>query len=307
MRPRIFSLALAGAVFLAACSGSPDSVDAGESLLRFFPPQTSAVAFVDFGGLEDHAFVGSFIEEHAGVQTPDELADFQAGTGFDFERDVRQVMAGSAGEGGGLIVVNAVYDRERVIRYVTDEGMAYADHGGTGLFLPDASTDTVFAFVDDVVLIGTEPHVRGAIDRAGGGVPSALDNARLLEDIAEIEDGYQIWATGSIDTGLIPEEAGESGITLVLASLERGTYQMRFDETITARAIGEFTSADQARTAASLLEGLRGMAMIQGVAGEFYDLLSGILIATNDTQVEIQLQLERAVLERLAESGALSR
>jgi hypothetical protein len=216
-------------------------------------------------------------------------------------------MGGSFGEGRALIVASAAYDRERVVSYLTGEGMIEGEEGLTPLFRPDRAREGVVAFIDEVALVGSEPEVRGAIGRAQGGLASALENDRLLEDIRSIEDGYQVWATGRVDPGLLPSDLGAGGPMDLLRSLERGTYQMRIDQTISARAIGEFTSPGQARTAASLLEGLRGMAMIQSLPGDLAQLLSGILIASSDRRVEIQLDIDTAVLERLAASGALSR
>jgi hypothetical protein len=294
-------------MLLAACAGSTETTSPAQSLLRFFPEDTSGVVFINFGDLRDQAFIGSLVEQNAGIETPEELSEFEAATGFDFERDVRQLMAGSAGEGRSLIVVDAMYDLDRVVDYLTGEGMRSGDYQGTPLFRPDAEEEARVAFLGDVAVIGGEAEVRSAIDRLAGSSPSALDNAQLLADVEEVgQGGYQVWATGRIDPEMIPDQAGGGAMEL-LSALERGTYQMRFDDAITARAIAEFSSPDQARTAASLLEGLRGMAMIQGAATEFGDLLSEILIANNESRVEIQLNVDTAVLERLAESGALSR
>jgi len=320
MKSRLHIVALALVTLLAACSGSTDTTDGQESMLRYFPEETSGVVFVDLGALRDHTFVGKFIEDRAGVQSPDELDRLEAATGFDFENDVRQIMAGSMGGGRGLVVVNADFDLPRVVAYLRGEGMAYGEHNGTELFRPEAASgDTgenpgtseapmggVVAFLDDVVLIGSEPEVRGAIDRSEGNGTTALDNARLVADILEIEDGYQVWATGRIDTRLLPQGVAGGPMEL-LGALERGTYQMRIDDAITARAVGQFTSEEQARTVTSLLEGLRGMALLQEMTTEFRDVLSGILIANEGSRVELQLQVDTALLDELAESGQLSR
>lgn len=311
MRSLTSAIAFSLVVLMAACAGSLETTSPAESLLRFFPSDTSGVVFINFGELRDQAFIGRFVEQNAGVDTSEELDEFEAATGFDFERDVRQLMGGSAGEGRGLVVIDAVYDVDRVEDYLTDQGMRSGDYQGTALFRPNtenAEEDARVAFLPDVALIGRESEVRGAIDRFEGSAPSALANPQLLADVEEVEDGgYQIWATGRLDPELIPAQAAGGGAMELLSALQRGTYQMRFDDAITARAIAEFSSPDQAQTAASLLEGLRGMAMIQGAATEFADLLSGILIQNNDSRVEVQLQVDTAVLENLAESGALSR
>jgi hypothetical protein len=311
MRSYAFPLLVVSMILLTACSGEPDVPATDEGmLLRYFPPETNGVVFIDFAGLREHPFMGAFVEEHAGAQAGDEVDEFQTATGFDFGNDVRQVMAGSAGDGRVLIVVSADYDPDRVADYFVGEGLQVGEHGGTALFRPGESgpdDEAVLALLGAVVLVGVEAEVRDAIDRAGGSGSSALENAELLRDIAEVGEGYQIWATGRVDTTLIPGDPGEGGPANLLRGLERGSYPMRVDDTITARAIAEFASAEQAGTAASLLEGLRGMAMLQGVEGEFAQLLNGIMIASNDDRIEVQIQIDTALLEQLAESGALSR
>ena len=306
MKSAMRTLAFVAAGLLAGCSGSPDAADSAESLLRFLPEDTSGVAFADVAGLRENPFAGNLLEERAGAESPERYREFVEATGFDLTNDLRQVMVGSAGEGRGLIVVGAVYDRDRVSGYLTGEGMAYGDHEGTTLFRVNPDEERILAFVDDVALLGPESEVRNAIDRAGKSLPSALDNGQLLEDIAAIADGYQLWATGRVDSVLISDAIEAPGPADLLRSIETGTWQMRVDDMVTARAVAEFTSSDQAMTAASLLEGLRGIAMLQGRAGEYGELLSGIRIANNESRVEVHLQVDTAVLERLAESGALS-
>jgi hypothetical protein len=311
------SIILAAGMLAAGCAGSMDTLSPARSLLRLLPEDTSGVVFVNFSDLSSHAFVGDFVKENAGVQTPDELEEFSAATGFVFERDVRQLMAGSAPGVRSLVVVDAVYDLDRVVDYLTSEGMASDEYQGAPIFRPNvpnapnvssaAQEEARIALLGDLAVFGRDQEVRNAIDRFEGMLPSALDNPQLLADIEEVEDGYQVWATGRIEPGLIPDRVGTGGPMELISALQRGTYQMRFDDAITARAIGEFATAEQALTAASLLEGLRGMAMIQGAATEFTELLSGILIQSNDRQLEVQLQVDTAVLESLAESGALAR
>ena len=304
---RALCLIVCAAVLVMTGCSSADLPATDETLLRFLPEDTSGIVFVDLSGLRENPFAQDFIDEHVGVQVPEALDDFTASTGFDPNSSLRQIMAASAGDSESLMVVSAVYDRARVSEYLTEEGMTFGSHEGVGLFRPDPAREALVAFVDDVILVGSESQVRGAIDRSSGTLRSALNNPRLLEDIRTIGEGYQVWATGRIDPNLIPEELTGMGPVELIRSIERGTYQMRVDEMVTARAIGEFTDPGQASTVASLLEGLKGIAMLQGASGDFSELLSAILISNEESVLEIELQIETALLERLAESGALTR
>lgn len=299
------TLVLTAIMSLTACSSS-DLPQANNSLLRFLSEEPAGVVFVDFGELRQNPFVQGFMEEYVGIQLPERLEDFTASTGFDPKSSLKQLMGTSVPDGNEtLMAVSATFDRARVTQYMTDAGLAFGEDDDVPLFRPDPQRDTIVAFLDGVVLVGGESQVRDALERSRGNLPSALDNAQLLADINAISDGYQVWATGRLDSGGMADQL--SGPLQLIRSIDHGTYQMRIDELVTARAVGHFSDPAEAETVAGLLQGLRGVAMLQGVSNGFGELLSGILISKEESSVEVRLQVETAVLERLAKSGALSR
>ena len=62
----------------------------------------------------------------------------------------------------------------------------------------------------------------------------------LLEGIESIEEGSQVWAVVTFEDFLLPDGIVPPMAVDLIASLERGTYQMRLDSALTGRAVGQF-------------------------------------------------------------------
>ena len=128
----------------------------------------------------------------------------------------------------------------------------------------------------------------------------------LLEAIRTIESGNQVWAVGSFSQEDLPTGGvRESGpVAEILKSLQHGTYQMRVDRDVHARATGNFADADSAKNLADMARGLIALAKLQ-VAKQQPDLvhlLDGIQVTSNGSSVVAQIDEPGDLLMKLRNS-----
>src|SRR5207237_6891581 len=87
----------------------------------------------------------------------------------------------------------------------------------------------------------------------------------------------------------------------VLKSLRRGTYQMRVDRDLHARATGNFADADSAKNLADMARGLIALAKVQ-VARQQPDLvhlLDGIEVSSSGSSVIAEIEEPGDLLMKL--------
>src|SRR5437870_1220266 len=115
----------------------------------------------------------------------------------------------------------------------------------------------------------------------------------LLDAIRTIEAGNQIWAVGnSLEVSIPTGGFDQTPAAQIFKSLRRGSYQMRIDRDVHARAIADFTDADTASNLADMARGFIAVAKLQ-VAKQQPDLvhvLDGIQISSSGSTVTAQIE-----------------
>jgi hypothetical protein len=273
-----------GTATIPAATITPD-----ESVLKYFPPETKGVAFIDVASLRSAPLVQSALNLGQLQSLPPGINDFMESTGFDVRRDLDRLTIGTIGERDRLIVAEAHYDRFKAERYVKDRGAETETYLGREIY---RNGDGAFTFLDNVILAGTQGSVKQGLDRITypGGVQISSD---LLDGIRTIEAGNQIWAVGkSIELQLPAGALSQTPAAGIFQSLRRGTYQMRIDQDIHARAIADFTDANAATNLADMARGLIAVAKLQ-VAKQQPDLvhvLDGIQVSSSGSTVTAQVE-----------------
>ena len=303
----------AGVVFVGvvalATSFSPSVVEAvnpDEELLRIFPADSDGILFLDFAVLRDIEYVNRFVRDWAGDLILDPVEEFTAETGVDPVNDIQQIIAGRSGPDEFLIVVQVGYDAYRVESYFAVRDVRSEIHSGRTIYAPGLEDDNLsVVFLDGQVLVGSTGQVRESLDRSPGG-PSVLDNTGLMASIEAIEEGSQVWGVGSFND-MVPELLAPPMATDLIAALENVTYQMRFDSGVTARLAGQFTTVETARRAGDLVRGFVALGKM-GTASQpdMLELLDGLQVDSVENAVEINFAASQELLDRIAESGAIS-
>lgn len=175
---------------------------AAGTLTDFFPPDTKVVFGVRVHNLATSWVARSFKEQAqaqaAGVGW---LKAFPL-EGFDFLRDVDEVVLASNAKGRNppaIVVVTGRFDVARLA-----EGAKR--YGGVPLLGGEKDTDSVVALLDGgTALIGDRTLVRAAIDRRGG---TTGTDPTLNDRIASLRQRYDVWGLGEQPEGFaapVPE------------------------------------------------------------------------------------------------------
>ena len=223
-------------------------------------------------------------------------------SGFDIRQDLDRVTIGKISAQERLVVAIARYDHFKAEQFLREKGKEPEVYLGRSVYRDDARAVT---FLDNVVLFGTANAVKTAINRMTYPGSMQIGND-LLEAIRTIESGNQVWAVGSFSQEDLPTGGvRESGpVAEILKSLQHGTYQMRVDRDVHARATGNFADADSAKNLADMARGLIALAKLQ-VAKQQPDLvhlLDGIQVTSNGSSVVAQIDEPGDLLMKLRNS-----
>jgi hypothetical protein len=277
------TLGWAGTATIPAATIRPD-----ESILKYFPAETKGVAFVDVAALRSAPLVQSVLNQGRFQSLPPAVNDFEESTGFDVRRDLEHVTVGTISARERLIVAEAHYDRFKAEQYAKDKGAAAETYLGRQIY---HNGDGAVTFLDNVILFGTGDAVKQGLDRITypGGVQISSD---LLDAIRTIEAGNQVWAVGNAVELNLPAGLPQTPALQILQSVRRGTYQMRVDRDIHARALVDFTDANTATNLADMARGLIAMAKMQVAKqqAELVQVLDGIQVSSSGSSVTAQIE-----------------
>lgn len=192
---------------------------------------------------------------------------FQAATGFDPQRDLREILVASPSSGNlndgtdALVLASGTFAPEKVLALATVIGANVSNYQGVALITPPQQRqDRVFAFLDaSTVAIGSEAAVRAAIDRRA---TLAVFAGPLFQKALDASATHDAWfATITPLTDLIP--AGPTGgfnPAALLQSVVESWVGVHFDTngvTLSAEALTH--SANEAQGLAGMLKLASGM------------------------------------------------
>jgi hypothetical protein len=282
----------------------PVSIDAAS--LKFLPPDTEGVAFVDVAALRNAALVQDVLKSATlEFEKEFEMANFVNATGVNPEQDVDRVTAGKLGANQILMIVQGRIDKFKAEQYFKEKGSAEETYLGQTIY---RDGDGGFVFFDGLVLMGGQiDAVKKGLDQMSlpGSAPLRSD---LTAAIQTIEAGNQLWAVGDFSVADFPPALREpTPIVDMLKSLQRGTYQMRIDNDVHARATGTFSDENAARNITDLARGALAVAKMQ--AGQkqpdLVHLLDGIQVSNSGPTLTVRVDESGDLLKKLQKTGAI--
>src|SRR5438094_920170 len=112
----------------------------------------------------------------------------------------------------------------------------------------------------------------------------------LTEALRTIEAGSQVWAVGDFSIPDLPDLRGPAPALELLKSLRSGTYQMRVDQDLHARATGNFADAEAAKNLGDMGRGLIAVAKLQVASQpDMLHLLDGIQVRDSGASVVVNI------------------
>lgn len=291
----------AGVIAMAASASAQTTAVTAEGILKLLPAETNSVAAIDVKALRSVPLVQELIQTRG---YSSDLKALSAATGFQPERDADRVTFAQTGKGRVAMIAEASYDRAALERYVRERNAAIETYRGHTLYGgPDRASS--FSFVDRFILGGDTETVKQVLDRMTAPAPNATDNASLMARVRTIEPDSQIWAVGQADASLLQSTplSVVQPLSDLMKSLTAGVYQMRIDQDIHVKAVGEFQHAESARTAADLLRGLiavfRAQAAGQQAQPEMVKFLDSVQIDSQEASLTVVIDAPGELLKSL--------
>jgi hypothetical protein len=284
---------------VVAIPGAYAAIDA--PALKFLPPQTDGIAVVDVAALRGTLL---FQEALKGNNTlPQPAQEFIDATGIDLKTDLDKVTIAKIGPQSGLAVLQGRFDKFKVAQYLKEKGSQPDSYLGQTLY---RERDGAVVLLDNIVLLGQIDVVKKAIDQMQlpGSQPLSAD---LMAAINTIDTGSQFWAAGNVTVNDLPPSAIDgpgAQVSVLLKSLQTGTIQMRVDNGIHARIVGNFGDASSARTIEDLARGMFGLVRLQLAQKQpdMVQILDGLQFSSSGNALTIRIDESEELLKKLQDS-----
>jgi len=236
----------------------------------------------------------------------DAMLRFQAATGFELQRDLREILVASLSTGpfgdgaDALVLASGTFAPDKVLALATVMGAKVSEYRGVAMITPQQRDARVFAFLDgSTIAIGSEPAIRGVIDRRA---TLAVFAGPLFQKAVDASATHDAWlATVTPLTDLIP--AGSTGgfdPTTLLRSVTESWVGVHFDTN------GLTLSAEALTHSATEAQGLAGMFMlISGmVKGTPATALQNAQVSASGPVMRVILTVTEQDLERTFRGAA---
>ncbi|MPZ17935.1 MAG: hypothetical protein GEV06_08495 [Luteitalea sp.] len=279
----------------------------GQDDLRYVPDAASVVGYADVRAVMSSEFrqrMKKLERDSPGKNR------FRDETGIDIERDVDSVVGcllsgeGGSSISGGFAVLRGRFDVQRIEAAATEHGATIVMHNGRQLYLmsddgPRHGDRLAFGFMEDgALLVGQEPAVKLAIDRADSGAsgPSSEDVMRLID---EASAQATVWAVGSPEGLAAGKLPGPVAAQVPQIKWFSATSRLNGGMAATLRA----ETIDEA-AAKNLRDAVTGMAalarMSLGNRQEWQQVLQSLQIGGEGTTVSMSLTLPLAAVDYIA-------
>jgi hypothetical protein len=306
---------VAAVVFVAAAVTIPaQTVEPDQAILKLFPAETRGIAFADAAALRNTPLGQEVIAEANFVPRTPKLADFITQTGFNFRDDIDRLTIGRLENRRMLFAIEARYDKFKVERYLADHVTRLETHMGRTIY-EDRDHNFGVTFIDSLIIAGYTDAVKKAVEQASLPASSVSINPDLIAAIRSFDAGSQVWGAGEfhfeeLPVAQLPPQGVNAGPVLeILKTLQGGTYRMRVDTDVHARATANFTTADSAKGLAALGQGMIALMKLR-MAEKNPDVLralDGIQISNSGTQMIVDIEQPGELVKKLRLGRGLRR
>ena len=278
----------------ATIPAAPVSID--QTSLKFLPPETVGLAVIDVAGLRTAPLVQDALNK---IVAAPKLQQFVDETGVNPQTDIDKVTVAKLGGSDAIVVVQGRIDKLKIDQLLREKGKQADAYLGQTIYY---DKDGAVALLDNVVVAGQVDAVKKALDQVQipGSAPLRSD---LMTAIQTIDAGNQVWAVGDFSISDLGTAGirGPAPVLEMLRSLQSGTYQMRVDNDVHARATCTFADQNSAKNVADLAKGALAVAKLQ-IAKQQPDLLQvldGIQVSSSGTTMTVTISESGDLLKKL--------
>ncbi len=208
--------------------------------------------------------LGQYLLNEPGVLPGGDLQKLADATGFDFRRDLREILVSSTAQrtgNPGIVLARGAFDVPKITASATADGGKVETYKGVPVI--QKGPDFSIAFVDSTLAIGgSNTEVLAAIERKSA--PAAIDSA-LAVQVNQVSSAEDIWFVSMVPlTQLLSQPAGSAAnpVAALYAKILQasGGVKLGANLVLTLQAVSE-TDQD-ASALAGVLKALPGMAQM---------------------------------------------
>lgn len=332
------ALALAAAGITAWRAGvwraSASTVQPDAAALALLPAQSTTIFGLDLDGLRHSQVYASWRQRARQKGHDKEYEEFLARTGFDLERDLESVTAGSWKNGGEpvfLAVVTARFNPSSLAAYLREKGGVTENYQGFEIFSfdgshqagqgpgaggpapapggrPPRSRGALVLLDDRTILAGTPAAMKQALDLKRQPGPSVLNNTALIERVRKIGAENQIWAVSTAPGSFLPSQVPlgpgtQANLGRILQGLGGSTFAINAAGGLRLLMEGNCASDEDARMLADAARGLLAVMRLAAPANrpEALEVLNSFQVEQQERQVRVTAQISSQLLDALAE------
>jgi hypothetical protein len=306
---------------LAATMAVRSATDPRPALLpaeaSILPADSGFVAGIDVARLLASPLYEKALKDPS-FRPPAEWSELQRVAGIT-EKDFRQiVVAGEAGgKGSAVALVLGTFERKRLeTGLAAMKDMKGRDYKGRKLWIappkapvagaapatPAAKpTESAFTVLSDgVMVVGPTESVTAALDRSAAKTPGLLGNAAMLALVQQVRPGSAFWMCGNESVlsaaASVAPAAGGFNLPTLRSIVASGDVL----PDLSLQLVAEAADAAAAKTLAGMLQAVTGLLAMQGDKPELKELVAGLDVVNEGTQVRVSARARYETLEKLS-------
>lgn len=245
---------------------------------------------------------------------PASFGDLEEKTGLDPARDVDQVIIAGRPEQGNdatVVLVRGRFDRYKLSRAIEtrEKGVTSKKHEGNTVYLFNEGKKGAGALAflgsdDDLLVMGSQKAVEGAVSSHFQGRTPLKENTALLGLLERVKPGSTFWVVG--DQSLLAQMpsampgGGGSGSNMTIPSLKGLLVTGELDPLVSLDVIGDAADPAGATQLAQIVQGLVALASLQAAQKpELKDLPSAFSVTTQGSSVHLSARLPYTLMDAL--------
>jgi hypothetical protein len=242
---------------------------------------------------------------------PASFGDLEEKTGLDPARDVDQVIiAGRPDQGneGAVVLVRGRFDRYKLSRAIEtrEKGVTSKKHEGNTVYLFNEGRKGAGALAflgsdDDLIVMGSQKAVEGAVSSHFQGQTPLKQNTALLGLLERVKPGSTFWVVG--DQSLLaqmPTGNASPASGMQIPQLKGLLVTGELDPMVTLDVIGDAPDAKGATQLAQMVQGLIAFGTMQAAQKpELKDLPNAFSVTTEGSSVHLSARLPYELMDAL--------
>jgi hypothetical protein len=290
----------------ASIAGLPEAV-------AYLPADCQAVF-----GMNVQKFVASpvyaRIQEQHGDHIGEDLSDFIAKTGVDPRRDISYIVAGGKGlgqgDGKGVAIAVGQFNAAAITTFINSKGTPIrVDYkNATVLMIPEQDGSRVekgIAFLrDGEIALGDLESLKAVLDVREKPELGLESNSKLWPLVKELDPAEMFWFAG--DAGSVMSKSPASNpIGGSISKVQNVVGTLNLTDAVTGRIVANIADEESAKKLVDVANGLVALGQLAGADNpEISELLKGITVTQNKSQIRLVINFSIDLLEKLQHSKA---